>query len=246
MILSVLLIAVAMSAMGFLGMAQSTTSSLTFFYVTQVFSIGLGSLICYLLTNNFFGELAYEKLNKVLLVFAITTAGMAGFTLIFDHFSTSDLAPYYSASLITFIIPQCLAVCLETFINIPQEIYKIWYFPFEEREVDFDKIDTSNVFVLELEFSKSVNDNSLVNSKAKAPLGMLFGDWFMSFIENYNQKFDRDPIQYLNSDNMPDGWIFYVKPSFLGVPRYIDPDVSIKENKISEKNVIIAKRAGSI
>jgi hypothetical protein len=246
LILFSLLFFIIMAASGLLALVNGVTSSMLWFYVLQAIFFMLGYLLCYLLKKNFFGELENEKLSKVLFVLANAALGMIGFSLLFDHFSPTDLAPYYSVSLLTFAVPQFLAVSFEAYSEIPQEIYKIWYYPDEEKEIDFDKIDTSKVFMLEMEFSKSINDNHLVNSKAKAPMGMQFGDWFMSFIDNYNHKFDKEPIQYLNSDNTSHGWIFYVKPSFFGTPKYIDPDLTITENRISEKNVIIARRAGAV
>ena len=38
------------------------------------------------------------------------------------------------------------------------------------------------------------------------------------------------------------GWIFYVKPSFWPVKRYIDFEKTIYENEIDDRSVIVAKR----
>ena len=243
-ILMFLLFTVLMSAGGLLG--NSASDSMSYFFMLQVFCIVLGYVSSFLMKKEFFGQMANEKVSKSCFVLANATLGMIGFTLIFNHFNAMGLAPYYSLSVFSFVLPQFFATSFESYTEIPQEIYKVWYYPEEEREIDFDKIDTSKIFMLEMEFSKSIADNKLVNSKAKAPLGMMFGDWFMSFIENYNHKFDNDPIQYLNQDNSPTGWIFYTKPSFFGSAKYIDPDVSIADNNISEKNVIIARRVGVV
>jgi len=243
-ILMFLLFTVLIAAGGLLGKASSI--SMSYFFMVQVFCLVLGYVSSFLMKKEFFGQLANEKVSKTCFVLANATAGMIGFTLVFNHFNTMGLAGYYSVSAFSFVLPQFFATSFEAYTEIPQEIYKVWYYPEEEREIDFDKIDTSKIFMLEMEFSKSIADNKLVNSKAKAPLGMMFGDWFMSFIENYNHKFDNDPIQYLNQDNTPTGWIFYTKPSFFGSAKYIDPDVSIADNKISEKNVIIARRVGVV
>ena len=241
LLLLFVLFALVMSACGLLGQSPA---SMTFFYVLQVVFLGLGYVASYLIKKSFFGELTREKLSAALYVLSIATAGMAGFTFVFNHFNALGLAPYYSFCIFTFVLPQFLVISFDAYASIPQEIYKVWYYPDEEKEIDFDKIDTSKIFMLEMEFSKSLNDHKLVNSKAKAPLGMQFGDWFMSFIENYNHKFDQEPIVYMNADRTPHGWIFYVKPSFFGTPKYIDPDVSISDNKIVEKHVIIARRVG--
>ena len=241
-----LLFTIVITAVGFLGLVPGVADSIFYFFLMQGIFLLLGYLLCFLLKKNFFGELGYEKLCKILFIVATAALGMIGFTLLFNHFQPVDIAPYYSLSIVTFVLPQFVVISFDAYTNIPQEIYKVWYFPDEEKEIDFDKIDTTKIYMLEMEFSKSINDTRLVNSKAKAPLGMIFGDWFMSFIQNYNHKFDMEPIQYLDSSNMPHGWIFYVKPSFFGTPKYIDPDMTITENKISEKKVIIAKRVGLV
>ncbi len=245
-ILFLLLFTILISVVGFFGLMSGVADSMVYFFVFQFLFLGLGYLLCFLLQKNFFGELRNEEWSKGLFVTATTALGMIGFTLLFAHFQSVYIAPSYSLSIITFVIPQFFVLSFDAYASIPQEIYKVWYFPDEEKEIDFDKIDTTKIYMLEMEFSKSLNDNRLVNSKAKAPLGMQFGDWFMSFIQNYNHKFDMEPIQYLDNSNMPHGWIFYEKPSFFSSPKYIDPDLTITDNKISEKKVIVAKRVGLV
>jgi len=110
-------------------------------------------------------------------------------------------------------------------------------------EPDFDKIDLKTIYLLELEFSKSPSESSQKNYKAKAPVDMIFGEWYRSFINNYNYKFEEEPIQFLDQNKEPHGWMFFTKPqSFLQTKRFIDPDLSIKANKITEKTIIVAKR----
>jgi len=246
MIFFFLLFAVIIASLGFSGLISGVADSMSYFVLIQVICLGLGYWISYLIKRKKIGGFADEKLTRILFVISIAATGMIGFVFLFNYCNTMGIAPYYSLSVLTFPLPQFLVTAFEAYAAVPQEIYKVWYFPDDGREIDFDKIDTSKIFMLELEFSKSLNDTHLVNSKAKAPLGMMFGDWFMSFIENYNHKFDTDPIQYLDADNTSQGWIFYKKSSFLRAPKFIDPDLSIIENRISEKNVIIARRVGIV
>jgi hypothetical protein len=111
-----------------------------------------------------------------------------------------------------------------------------------EEEPDFDNIDLNKIFFIELEFSKSPQANDVGNYKAKAPVDMMFSEWFRSFINNYNYKFSEDPIQYLNGENQPHGWMFFTKQSFWKPKRFVDPDLTIKNNKLNEKTVIVARR----
>ena len=237
------LFALVITACGALGHFP-VAGTMTVFIGLQILFLGMGYIQFILLKKQFYGDLQKEDLSKVMLVLMNVSVGIIGFTVVFNYTSTYDVAPFYSLTAITFVLPQFAATAFEKYIAIPEEIYQIWYFPVNEDEIDFEHIDTSTVYMLELEYSKSVSDNRLLNSKVRAPLGMKFGDWFRSFIENYNERYDSDPIHYLNNDNTPIGWIFYVKPSFLGTARYIDPDLTITGNKLTEKNKIIAKRVG--
>ena len=71
---------------------------------------------------------------------------------------------------------------------------------------------------------------------------MNFSDWFVSFIANYNMKFEDSPIQYSNYEGEPHGWIFYTKGNFFTGKKYIDPDITIKDNKLKENIAVVAKR----
>lgn len=245
-ILYYLAISIIISAGGLIAWSPAASRSMLYFILLQAGYGGLGYLASYLYKRNAPEEVTAGKFAGVFFVLANACVGMIGFALVYDYFNSSGLAPWYALSVFPFVLPQFLATSLATYREIPPEIHKIWYFPLDEDEVDYDKIDTSNIYMLELEYSKSINDPRLTNTKLRAPVSMKFGDWFRSFIDNYNYKFDSDPIQYTYADRTAIGWIFYIKPSFLGTPRYIDPDLTIIENKISEKNIILARRVGLV
>jgi hypothetical protein len=82
--------------------------------------------------------------------------------------------------------------------------------------------------------------------KAKAPRNMNFGLWFQKFIDDYNLKFPDSQIQYTFGRNEKYKWIFYIKPSFFKQRQFIDPDLDIEQNKITEKYAIHAKRVSEV
>lgn len=247
-ILIYLCVALVISACGFVGKLPVFSGSMLYFVLLQLFFLGLGFLVFYLWRKNttgYFGN-SKSRVSSVLFVLVNAMLGMIGFALVFHYCNPGGLAPYYALSVVPFVLPQFLETSFAAYRSIPQEIHKVWYYPVGADEIDFEGIDTSTIYMLELEYSKSVADPRLMNTKLRAPVGMKFGDWFRSFIENYNQRFDEDPIHYLNDDRTPQGWIFYVKPSFIGTPRFIDPDKTIAENKLVEKRAIIVKRVGLV
>ncbi len=75
---------------------------------------------------------------------------------------------------------------------------------------------------------------------------MNFGVWFQKFIDDYNLKFPNSPVQYKLSSGESYRWIFYIKPSFFKQRMFIDPDLDIEQNQITEKYAIYAKRVSEI
>lgn len=241
-----LLFGVVISCGGFIGMAQEASRSMSFFLLLQAGYAGLGFLAAWLYRRNAPAEIPQGRFAGVFFVLANTFLGMIGFALVYHYFNPNGLAPWFALCVLPFVLPQFLSTAFEYYLAIPQEIHKVWYFPLHADPVDYDHVDTSTIYMLELEYSKSINDPRITNTKLRAPVSMKFGDWFRSFIENYNYKFESDPIQYANFDQTPLGWMFYTKAKGLGKTRFIDPELTIAENKISEKDIILAKRVGVV
>ena len=229
-----------LAAAGCLGLWPASVLSVWPFIWLQLYSLGLGYIAAYLLGRH----QAWKQpgLSGSLMVTAQASLGMLGFALVFDRFQPGGLGPFMAWAVMPFVLPQFLKVCFRAYRSIPQEIYKLWYYPLHASEIDFDTIDTSTIYMLELEYSKSIDDNRIINTKLRAPVHMKFGDWFRSFLENYNHKYESDPIHYLLDGQRPQGWIFSTKPGWTGTARFIDPDLTIADNQISEQMVILARR----
>lgn len=241
-----LLFGIVISCGGFIAMSPTASRSMSFFLLLQAGYAGLGFLASWLYKKNAPEELSQGRYAGVFFVLANAFLGMIGFALVYHHYSPTGLAPWYALCVLPFVLPQFLSTAFRAYLDIPQEIHKVWYFPLNADPVDFDNIDTSTIYMLELEYSKSVNDPRITNTKLRAPVTMKFGDWFRSFIENYNYKYESDPIQFTNYDQTPLGWMFFTKAGALGKSKFIDPDLTIAENRISEKDIILAKRVGIV
>ena len=237
-----LLFAIFLAGEGAIGFLPGIYHSMTGFLLVQIVALGFGTLMWFLIKKGFWGEFVKPPLSMALFAGTNVLGGMIGFIFLFNYASDLESGATYSLLLLPFVLPQFISICFRSFQSIPQDIHKVWYYPLNSDAVDFESIDTSNLMMLELVYSKSPEDGRLTNTKLRAPVGMQFGDWFKSFIENYNDKYESDPIHFMADEYSPIGWIFYVKPGFLGSPRYIDPEVSIVQNNITEKRPIIARR----
>ncbi len=241
-----LLFGILIAGGGAIGYSPTASRSMSIFIAMQAAYAGLGFLAAWLYKKNAPAEIREGRFAGVFFVMANVFLGMIGFAALYHWLNPNGLGPWFALCAIPFVLPQFLSTAFAAYRTIPQEIHKVWYFPLHADPVDYDNIDTSTIWMLELEYSKSVNDPRITNTKLRAPVAMNFGDWFRSFIENYNYKYETDPIQYTNYDETPLGWMFFTKAGALGKSKFIDPDLTISENKITEKDIIQAKRVGMV
>lgn len=245
-----LLFALIITLFGCIGLIKTiedTDSSRWWFVALQLVFLILGSVFYFLLQKDFFGKLKSQVLSHILLLVSNVALGFVGFSLLFSYFLDNELGFYYALSSFVFFIPYGFMFTFNLLVSIPPEIHKIWYYPLDMAEPDFDNIDTNNIYLLELELLKSPGDDSMKNylqlTTVRAPVNMIFGEWFRYFINNYNYKFEENPIRFLDKSGEPHGWIFSTKPQSLWKSKkYIDPDLTIKNNKLTDKTVIVAKR----
>lgn len=166
--------------------------------------------------------------------------GAALFSVLFNLCNELQYGIWASTSLLSFLLPSLFLKAYNTYIDIPLEIYTSWSYSTEAGEMEMEHFDSSRVIVVELELFKQVEDLKPLNIKAKAAENAPFGVWFKMFIDHYNIKSPLQPIACSDSDHSY-AWMFYVN-AFPFRKKHIDPGLSFAENKIKEKNVIIAKR----
>ncbi len=182
---------------------------------------------------------------EFLFSFVAMFAGGALFSLVFNLCNELQYGIWASTCLLLFIFPTLFRKTCQSYIDIPQEIYKIWSYNSQAGEAAGDgseNIDADKIQVVEMELFKQVSDKEPLNIKAKTSEDMLFGTWFKLFVDDYNKKSAQSPIVYSDYENSY-GWIFYTVSTVLGRKRYIDPDLSFSRNKMKEHRVVIAKRA---
>ena len=105
----------------------------------------------------------------------------------------------------------------------------------------FEAMEFNKLSVIEIEVFKSTNDRIPARIKAKTPNNIPFSVCFLKFIRDYNMKSPKQPIEMSDGAELY-SWIFYVKRSFFHRRKYIDYDLSIKENKIKELEMRIMEK----
>jgi len=175
------------------------------------------------------------------LVFTVAFVGAGLFSLIFNLCNELQYGLWACTCLSTFVFPSLFLKAYRTYMSIPLEVYRLWSYEDEERNMNETSFESGKIIVVELEIFRQLRDLNPLNIKAKSSEVTPFGVWFKTFIDDYNKKSPQTPIEHKEKKDYHQ-WIFYTNTSFLGRKCYIDPRLSFSENKIKEKNIIIAKR----
>lgn len=241
LIISVLLLSIALAIPGSLGLLG--LSYMPWGYIiSQLYHITLGSVFVYLMTRYYPDELLGSKLFISIALLIACLLGFYLYQIIFNALSDIKTGIWAATSTFNFVIPLLFWWSYVALLSIPAEIYKVWKYPAAPINLDMEHLDFNRMLVLELEVYKHTNDPEPIKVKVKAPENMMFGNWFYKFIEDYNIKFPKSPVKYNADDNEVYKWIFFIKTSIFKRNIFIDPDLNIRENGISEKVTIYAKR----
>lgn len=240
----VLLTGVLLSCLGLLGYLQ--VEFIPYGYISlQVFYLLMG-YFNYQWILVYFTALKKEHFGKLILIIVIQTL-LAGalFSFVFNLVNDFKYGLWASTSLITLLVSPLFIHTVNIYLKIPIEIYKMKIYNPSPQGISIPPIGNEGLLVYEIELYKNTHDSEPTRLKAKSTQEMIFGHWFELILLDYNSRKFAAPIKYYDTEN-PYGWIFYTKPSFFLPRKYIDPDLSFRENKLSEKHVIISKRVRKV
>lgn len=244
LIIYVLLAALVLALPGIGGFAGNTFSPYWYLFV-QLIYLALGGLHLQLLHSFFHKEKStvYSVLFESTLTLLCMAIGAYLFTLLFNWINIYDGYAWIAVtSILIFPLPLVFYYSYLCFTAIPFEIYKVWRYDPYASVPDFQGVDFDKLLVLNLEFTKTTIDGKRFAVKAKAPADIIMGEWLNKFIEDYNTKYPQNRIEIYNSSGESFGWIFYIKHSFFHRRRYLDFNLTIAANKITENTLIFCKR----
>jgi len=182
--------------------------------------------------------------TKITYILLMVVIGMLLFTLLFNLCNELKYGIWAATSISSFVLASLFIRTYEIFIHIPALVYKVWKYGTSWGNYDHDVIDHSKLKVVRVELLKQKNDTVPIRINAKVPEEMPFGDWVQLLFEDYNKKSAHAPIDvYEEAD---EGWIFYVKSWLLAPRRHLDYELTIKENRIKENHLIVAKRVKNV
>jgi general stress protein CsbA len=181
------------------------------------------------------------------LSFIFLVGGYVAGYFLFNKFFTAlfcklDFIDTMAPAAIAAMVPLFFDLAFESAVNIPPRVYKKWTYPEKPLVMDMDNIDLSNFAVVTFVFSKKDGENSNSNFQSKAPYTIRLGDLFYFFVQEWNYKNPGNTIDFLDVNGKPFGWNFTLKKPWWPAKTYLDPDLSVKENKIKVNTIIKTER----
>lgn len=193
---------------------------------------------------------AFEQRPRftILLAVVILALGVYLYAFAFNYFSSLAYGYWAATCLLPFLAPLLFAYAFIALVSVPNEIYKLWYYPRQAEEIVLEGVDYYRLMILEVQVRKHPKATGRpIKVKARTTAEMPFGVWFQKFVDDYNYKFPNDPIETLDADRKEYGWLFYsLRPSPFRLRQYIDFDQTIAQNKLREDHLIVAKRVQEI
>lgn len=241
LIVIMLLTGIVLGLPGFLGFLDLQYMPWGYLF-GQLYYLAAGIVFVWLAGKHYESMLMQQRVFFFICSFIATLLGIFLFKLAFDWLNDLEYGLWASTSVFIFLLPTLFWWAYISFLNIPLEIYKTWEYPLYPEDIGMEHLDFNRLLVLEVNLYKHVEDTEPLIVKAKAPRNMNFGLWFQKFIDDYNLKFPNSPVLYKQSNTESYKWIFYIKPSFFRQRHFIDPDLNIEENNITEQYTIFAKR----
>ncbi len=193
------------------------------------------SLLKWTSKESFWHEMVFTLFEAIL--------GMAAYTFVFDRFKPEEYPVLFSTAVIAFVIPFFVLKTFDFMLAIPELEYKKYYLPVGKtieipEELDMEKA-ISIKFLVQISHDKPYDE-----IKANVPsVRQVFGEYFPVAVADHNDKHPGHRIDGYDKTRKPQGWLFYFPPQrWWQSKKFIDSDLTVAENGISDYSVIVAER----
>ncbi|RFM36627.1 TssN family type VI secretion system protein [Chitinophaga silvisoli] len=233
------LVFAVISSIPFLFTHQNSMSQYIFY---EVWFLGLGVVHCNLMYTRFWGS-DDSFGSELAFIVAIWLFGGIGFILIQHLFAKGEFSFYpLLTCMFAFALPTFVYKTFEKMMAIPAKIFKWWQYPAYQELPEVNEDDMRDLIVIGFELEKKVTDHDRTYFRARTPIKMDLGDLFYHFINDYNDRYPNTPIDVVDANGQPYGWVFHLKSKWAFTAKTLDPDKPVFMNGMQENSVIICNR----
>lgn len=191
--------------------------------------------------NVSFPNVKFPGNNK--LVFSIFLSLVISIVLtVFYLLTDSNMIRMSFASGGAFLLPFVVEQAWKSY-NFPAKQYKVWY----NSDVVMDSRTTVflNSLPIRLHLSMKYFDITEEEFELTVPGHTQFGKFFNQFIIEKNKN-NASAIECVDSEKKQFGWQFYTEHLGGLYKKFIDPELSLRDNKVKNNSIITAKRQRAV
>jgi hypothetical protein len=222
---------------GTLGFIEFSKLTLGLFIGAMIWMLIIGILHAWLFEKFFEPNLT----GKILFTLALFFFGYGLIFLLYKFVIKGPFPWIFLSPGFCFLAPVFIVTAFNHFTDIPVRVFKVWSFPPPGTLSDPNDSEMADPIIVNFRICKGVNDDRTV-FKAKAPKGLTFGRLFYYFIMDYNSRYPDNPILINERENSYFKWSFLMTRSVFSGKVYLDPDLTISDNKIKENSSITCER----
>lgn len=179
-----------------------------------------------------------KQLSKFSVLFSITLALIISVALFLLYLVFSPKGYFMAiASGSAFLLPSVIHNAWKTYKQFSQHRFKIWD---EYEDITSDRVTIFlNSMVLKIKLARRYFDIDEevyeVTLPGHVPFGKLFNDFLV-----INK--DKEHIEVIDENDNRYNWVFFIERKAAFGKRYIDPDLSLRENGLRDNQVIVGRR----
>lgn len=218
----------------------------TIYWVITCIFIFFGAVHIFMLHKKFFSSHKKNR-QKVFIGELIFGLAVVLFTIVIfsslQYFLKDKSFLFYPVltSTFGFFIPMLVFHTFLAANEIPPAEFVTWQYPLHEKlELPYD--DKEQLLVIAFEIAKSRTERKKTVFRAKTPTTIQLGEFYYHFINDYNERQSETPIEYADNEYEAQEWWFRRKPKWYQNQRILNPNISMRENRIKENTVIVCER----
>jgi hypothetical protein len=241
------LAALVFGGLAFLSTLSAFNDYIVFWLSALVFlAFGIFHLLVF--HKKYFYPESYNRgavvIGELLFSFALLFFSIVVFSALIYFVVGNKSYPFYPmlTCMLAFFVPVSLFYTFEAAYNIPNPVFASWIYPMHGQIELPDERPNEVLVVIAFEIAKKANSPLKTNFRAKGPETMKLGDLYYHFINDYNELHSETTIDFADNHQESYEWWFRQKPKWFQYNRILDPDLTLRENKIKENSVIICER----
>lgn len=240
------LAAVVFGGLAFLSTLLSA-DEFTVFWIAAIVFLGFGIFHILVFHKKYFYPEPHTSggvvIGELLFSFALLFFCVVVFSALIYFVADNKSYPFYPmlTCMLAFFVPVSLFYTFQAAYNIPNPVFASWIYPMHQIDLPDEK-PNEKLVVIAFEIAKKESSELKTNFRAKGPENMRLGDLYYHFINDYNELHSETTIDFADKHHESYEWWFRLKPKWYQSNKILDPDLTVKENKIKENSVIICER----